>query len=364
MRVLITGICGYVGSRIAARFHESISGVRIIGLDNLSRPGAESNLAQLQRLGASVVRGDVRSSADLRALPDVDWVIDCAANPAVTAGTGVAGSCTPEQLLEHNLTGTLHLLEYCRSRRAGLILLSTSRVYSITSLLRIPLRETASRLEVATPLPADLTGVSEHGIAEDHATTPPISLYGASKLASEVVALEYGEAFGFPVRINRCGVIGGPGQLGHAFQGIFSFWVSCCALARPLRYIGFGGSGKQVRDCVTAEDVAELLLLQIADPDRQADRIVNVGGGRGGALSLCEMTAICEEFFGHTINVERSDETRPYDIPYFVTDTRRAEQAWGWQPSASGEEIIIALCRWSTQNLELVRSLLGEGCVK
>jgi len=359
MRILITGICGYVGSRFAARFAEALPGVQIVGMDNLSRRGTESNLPALKRLGADVRHGDLRVASDLRALPAADWVVDCAANPTVLAGVHASSGCTAEQLVEHNLLGTLHVLEYCRQHKAGLILLSTSRVYSIDALCHLPLVETATRFELASPLPPGLAGCSEHGIAEEFSTAAPISLYGATKLASEVMAADYAHAFGFPLWINRCGVIGGPGQLGKIDQGIFSFWVYSCALGRPLRYIGFGGAGLQVRDCVTAEDVAELVLRQMHDPDRDAPRVLNVGGGRQGAMSLAEITRVCESRFGRRIDVQSTAENRPYDIPYYVTDARRAARAWDWQPTQTADEIVGRLCQWTVDNLEFVRGLLA-----
>jgi CDP-paratose 2-epimerase len=311
-------------------------------------------------LGAELFHGDVRFASDLRALPGVDWVIDAAANPTVIAGVTQAGGCTPEQLLQHNLVATLNVLEYCRQHGAGLNLLSTSRVYSIETLSAIPLRETHTRLEVMSPIPSHITGFSEQGVSEEFSTAAPISIYGATKLASEVLALEYGSAFGFPVWTNRCGVIGGPGQLGKIDQGIFSFWVYSCALGRPLRYIGFGGSGKQVRDCVTAEDVAELVLRQVRDPSRQARRIINLGGGTLGSMSLLEITQVCEKYFKRKISVESSRETRPYDIPYYVTNTSQAKKDWDWQPTNTAEDIVWQLCDWTSNNLDFVRYLLGS----
>ncbi|MBN1641296.1 MAG: NAD-dependent epimerase/dehydratase family protein [Anaerolineae bacterium] len=357
MRVLITGICGYVGSRIARRLVESVPGVSVYGIDSLARRGSETNLQPLQDLGVRVAHGDIRLASDVEALPGaMDWVIDCAANPAVMAGLDREGQNTSRRLVEHNLLGTAHILEYCRQRNAGLVLLSSSRVYSIEALRRVPLREGVTRFEPDPDAQDQVAGFSERGVSESFSTAAPISLYGATKLASEVLALEYGEAFGFPVRVNRCGVIGGPGQFGRADQGILAFWVYSCLLGRPLTYIGYGGSGKQVRDCVLAEDVADLVLMQMRDPHNPTDRVTNVGGGVQGALSLREMTALCEAFLGRTVQVGREEQERPYDIPYFVTDCDRARRGWGWKPSCTGREIVLRLCEWTADHTELVQA--------
>ena len=359
MRVLITGACGYVGSRVATCLAQCMPDVRLYGIDNLSRRGSELNLQFLKQLGMQTVHGDIRLASDINGLPDgIDWVIDCAANPSVTAGLGAADKCTSRQLVEHNLVGTTHVLEYCRERSTGFILLSTSRVYSIPELCRIPLRETPTRFEPVPGSSEDIPGFTERGVSEEFPTAGPISLYGATKLASEILALEYGAAFGFPVWVNRCGVIGGPGQFGRIDQGICSFWVYSLALGHPLKYIGYSGSGKQVRDCVLADDVASLIALQVRDASRPVDRILNVGGGLQGALSLREMTEICVSYFGRHAEVGQDQTNRPYDIPYFVTDSAKAFDSWGWEPSHSGREIILQLCEWTSANLELVRTLM------
>ena len=91
-----------------------------------------------------------------------------------------------------------------------------------------------------------------------------MSLYGATKLASEQLALEYGSTYGFPVWVNRCGVLAGAGQFGRADQGIFAYWVNSWLRERPLRYIGFGGHGHQVRDCLHPADLVPLIERQMA----------------------------------------------------------------------------------------------------
>ena len=220
MKVLITGICGFAGSSIANTLIESHSNLQIFGLDNFSRKGSELNISDLANQGINLIRGDIRSQSDIDALPKADWVIDCAANPSVLAG--LDGQSSSRQLMEHNLSGTINLLEYCKNHKAGLILLSTSRVYSASELAALPVESSGQRFELNN---CDVTGVSKSGISENFPTSAPLSLYGASKLASETLILEYGECFDFPVWINRCGVLAGAGQFGKADQGIFSFWI-------------------------------------------------------------------------------------------------------------------------------------------
>lgn len=335
MKILLTGCAGFAGFTLAKGLLHADSSLELLGLDNLSRPGAERNAEGLRELGVNLTRGDVRLASDVEALPDANWVIDCSANPSVLAG--VDGQASSRQLLEHNLLGTINLLEYCKARKAGLILLSTSRVYSARDLAAIPVSERDGQYALAEDLSAP--GVTPQGIAEDFPTTAPISLYGASKLASEALILEYAEAFGFPVWINRCGVLAGAGQFGKADQGIFSFWIHSFREKRPLKYVGFGGSGLQVRDALHPRDLASLLLRQMQEPGREAPRVLNLGGGPANATSLRKLSAWCEERFGPN-EVTASEEERPYDAPWIVMDSTRAEEAWNWKPQTSLKVIL------------------------
>src|SRR6185436_16095182 len=166
------------------------------------------------------------------------------------------------QLIEHNLSGTINLLELAKDWRSGLIILSTSRVYSLRELAAIPVQVKGDRF-VPDLKEKRLMGLSAQGVAEEFSTEPPLSLYGASKRASELLALEYGAAFDLPVFINRCGVLAGAGQFGKIDQGIFSFWIHSYCHKRPLKYIGFGGEGYQVRDCLDARDLLPLVHQQM-----------------------------------------------------------------------------------------------------
>lgn len=334
MRILITGICGFVGSTLARALLAERPGLELHGIDNLGREGAHLNLAPLRALGVVIVHGDLRLSSDLDNLPACDAVIDCAAEASVLAGTAASG-CSPAQLVGHNLGGTLHLLEYCRRHRAALVLLSTSRVYSIPPLAALPVvvhRGAFAPDPAAVAAGALPAGISAAGIAETFSTEPPVSLYGATKRASETMALEYGHSFGFPVWINRCGVLAGAGQFGRADQGIFSFWIREWASRRPLRHIGFDGLGHQVRDCLHPADLAPLVLAQLdAGADAARPRTVNLAGGAAQAMSLRQLGAWCTQRLGPHL-VASDPAPRPHDLPWIVLDSSLAAAAWGWRP--------------------------------
>ncbi|MBS0664273.1 MAG: NAD-dependent epimerase/dehydratase family protein [Verrucomicrobia bacterium] len=337
MKILISGVCGFVGSTLARALVQSGRGHQVTGFDNFIRPGSESNRAELKALGVKLFHGDLRAASDLETLPPCDWVVDAAANPSVLAG--VDGKTSSRQLVEHNLAGTVNLLEYCKQHRAGFILLSTSRVYSIAPLaaLAVEAVDGAFRPGRGAALPAGLTAA---GVDESFSTLAPISLYGSTKLASEALALEYGETFHLPVFINRCGVLAGAGQFGRPDQGIFAYWVNSHLRRRPLKYIGFGGQGHQVRDCLHPRDLAPVLEQQFSAPKlAAADRVANFSGGAASAMSLRQLTDWCAARFGpHPVAADPAP--RPFDIPWIILDHAKATRLWKWTPQTPTPKIL------------------------
>jgi CDP-paratose 2-epimerase len=345
MRILITGACGFVGSEIALQLALRLPNARLVGIDNLSRSGSETNRPRLQAAGVPVIHGDVRSLSDLESIGAADWVIDAAANPSVLAG--VDGRTTSRQLVEHNLIGTLNTLEYCKTRSAGLVLLSTSRVYSIRALTALPLavRDRAFGPDTDSEWPA---GASPAGISESFSTAGPVSLYGATKLASETIAVEYGDAFDLPVVIDRCGVLAGAGQFGTAEQGIFSYWVRAWASGRQLAYHGFDGTGYQVRDALHATDLADLIERQLR-AGSDASGLWTAGGGASNAMSLAQLSAWCSERFGpRDVGAERTH--RKWDAPWLVMDSSRTADRFEWSPTVSVNRILDEIAEHHTSH--------------
>ena len=351
MRILLTGICGFVGSTLARGLRQGWADWEIVGLDNFVRAGSETNRRALRQAGVKLFHGDVRNPSDLETLPRCDWIIEAAANPSVLAG--VDGKTSSRQLIEHNLVGTINMLELAKQWRCGFTMLSTSRVYSIHALAAIPVETAADRFvpraqapepgPTAQP-PAEiddtprttqhaprLPGFSSQGIGEAFSTEPPLSLYGSSKRASELLACEYAASFGLPVSVLRCGVLAGAGQFGKIDQGIFSYWIHAWRGKRPLKYIGFNGTGLQVRDCLHARDLLPLVAQQIQSPRLDAPRVLNVSGGSSQSASLRQLSAWCAERFGtHAVTAEARE--RPFDVPWLVLDSSLAARTWGWKP--------------------------------
>lgn len=352
MRILITGGAGFVGSHLAASFKLESGNCEVVALDNLKRRGSELNLSKLKKLGITFCHGDIRNISDLEDLPgSFDAVIEASAEPSVLSG--LHGS--PSYAIDTNLKGTLNCLEFVRRRSKALIFLSTSRVYSIQSLKDIPLEETESRFVLTKgKLPAGVTG---RGVSERFPTNSARSIYGATKLASEIMIQEYEYAYGLPAIINRCGVICGPGQFGKPDQGVFVLWMLHHYFGWPLTYTGFGGSGKQVRDLLHPDDLYSLIKLQLNDIHNHSGQIFNVGGGNSGAISLRELTTLCEQVFGRRVVLSQVRTTHPMDIPYYVSDCEYVAEQFQWKAKAQPLEIVQSVRDWISQNENQLREL-------
>lgn len=352
MRVLVTGGAGFVGSHLGLAFKES--GADVVCFDNLRRRGSELNLRRFAARGVHFVHGDIRSPSDLEALDGAfDVMVEASAEPSVLAGLG----STPTYLLETNLFGTVHCLEFARRRVGAVIFLSTSRVYSIEPLRSLAVNEAATRLELAAGQPHP--GASERGIAESFRTDLPRSLYGASKLASELLVQEYAASFGLRAIINRCGVIAGAGQFGKVDQGVFTLWVANHFFGKPLKYTGFGGTGKQVRDLLHPSDLFELIERQLAVIDGHSGQVFNVGGGLAGSTSLSELTATCVAEVGRTVPLASDTTTNAVDIPFYVSDNAKVASAFDWSPKRSVRDIVHDIHSWLQRDEAELRAIFG-----
>jgi CDP-paratose 2-epimerase len=298
------------------------------------------------------VHGDVRNPEDLQlSAPSFDLILECSAEPSVLAGY----SDTPDYVIATNLVGTVNCLELARRIGADMIFLSTSRVYPIAALDAIATAETDTRfVAIAEQM---LTGVSVDGITETFPLDGVRSLYGATKLCSELLIAEYGAMYGLRYVINRCSVLTGPWQMGKVDQGVFALWVAAHRFGRELSYIGWGGSGKQVRDLLHVDDLAELLDIQLTRFDDLAGNTFNVGGGPGCSLSLLETTRLCEEITSRTVPIHAVPESRPADMRWYVTDNRRVTDATGWRPRRTPRDILTAIDAWLLDQAPTIRHL-------
>jgi len=343
-RVLITGGAGFIGASVAIGLAGRHSDWEVLALDNLRRRGSELNLPRLREAGVSFHHGDVRELEDLLALGDVDALIECSAEPSVMAGVG--GS--PDYVVQTNLIGACNCLELARRSQAQFVFLSTSRVYPVAALEGLVYRESETRLELEDEQP--VAGASSRGIAESFPLEGARTLYGATKLSAELLIGEYAAGYELNTVINRCGVVAGPWQMGKVDQGVFTYWMLAHHFKRPLSYIGFGGTGKQVRDLLHVQDLLELVDEQVNDPARWAGATINVGGGREYSLSLRETTELCRQITGRTVEVRASAEDRPGDIPIYISDCTRLHELTGWRARRGPVEILTDIHAWIAQH--------------
>jgi len=351
MKLLITGGAGFVGNALARHF--AARGDDVVVLDNLHRRGSECNVPALVASGVRFVHGDVRQPADLAALEgNFDVLIEASAEPSVLAGT----NASPRYVLETNLVGALNCLEFARERCAGLLFLSTSRVYSIAALTGLPLAENGTRLELAQGV--QLPGAGHAGIREDFAHDTQRSYYGSSKLAAELLCQEYAAHSGLNVIVDRCGVIAGPGQFGKTDQGVFTLWVARHHFGRALKYTGFGGKGLQVRDLLHPQDLCDLVQAQLANMSALSGQVFNVGGGRAGSVSLNEYTALCRDATGRSTQIDSDPATNAVDIPWYITDHSRVTTATGWRPKRTPRDIVRDIASWVRANESTLSDLI------
>lgn len=344
--ILITGGAGFVGTNLA---HALLSeGHRVVLYDNLSRAGVEENWDWLREAHGEQVRlaqEDVRDPDALRhAAQGAGQVFHFAAQVAVTSSL-----VNPLHDFEVNARGTLNLLEALRGMPdpPPTVFTSTNKVYG--GLEDVPLRCRAERYE-----PADAK-LRAQGISE----TRPLdfhSPYGCSKGAADQYVIDYARTYGLPAVVFRMSCIYGPHQFGTEDQG----WVAHFVIsALEGKAVTLYGDGMQVRDVLYAGDLVHALRLAQAQIGRLSGQAYNIGGGAANTLSLRGLLAMLEELHGAAPPVTTED-WRPGDQRYYVSDTRKFENATGWRAHVSVADGIARLSRWLCEARGLHPHLLGD----
>jgi len=353
MRVLVTGGAGFIGSHICLALKRAVSGADVIAFDNLRRRGSELALARLRAGGVMFVHGDVRSPDDIEAVGPVDALVECSAEPSVHAGYGAS----PGYVVQTNLLGLVNCLDHLRRHGGDLLFLSTSRVYPIAELRALPLQQTGERF----CLPPELSGAgwSAAGIAERFPLAGSRSLYGATKLAAELLIEEYAALYGLRTVIDRCGVVAGPWQMGKVDQGFVALWLARHVYGGRLAYSGFGGEGRQVRDVLHVADLCDLVVEQLANVALHAGPARNVGGGASHSTSLSQLTEQCRRVTGTAVAIGCDPVTRAADIPYYVSDCAELALRTNWQPRRAIAELLDDVHRWLVDERRLLEPLFA-----
>ena len=340
-KILVTGTGGLIGSEAAKSWLSQ--GYKIIGIDNNSRKeffGDKGDVSSVighlsQNLNYTHYSIDIRdrTSVDqliLSELPNI--IVHCAAQPSHDRAAAI-----PFADFDTNAVGTFNLLEAARRHVPDVtfVHVSTTKVYGDAPNF-LDLEEKETRYDYKD-------SEYENGISEsmsiDQCTH---SLFGASKVAADICAQEYGRYFGMNVGVFRGGCLTGPQHAGVELHGFLSYIIKCAATGTP--YTIFGYKGKQVRDQIHCADVISAFETYIQNPKPGA--VYNIGGGKENAASVLEVINILEKNHGMKLNYTLSDENRVGDHICYYTDMSRFKADYPtWKIKHSLEDIIDEMVR-------------------
>ncbi|MEQ1826443.1 MAG: NAD-dependent epimerase/dehydratase family protein [Pirellula sp.] len=317
--LLVTGSSGLIGSEVCTSF--SSKGWKIHGLDNNQRavffgPQGDTRWNQL-RLGREIPgyehhEVDIRDRDGIMALVKrlrPNAIVHTAAQPSHDRAAAI-----PFDDFDTNAVGTFNLLEAVRQAcpESPFVHMSTNKVYGDRP-NTIELKELETRWDYADPIYA-------HGIAEDFSIDQSKhSLFGASKVAADIVVQEYGRYFNMPTCCLRGGCLTGPNHSGVELHGFLSYLVKCNLEGREYRVFGY--KGKQVRDNIHSEDVAKFMEAFIDGP--RCAEVYNLGGGKPNSCSILEAFKIAESFTGREQKYTYVDENRIGDHICYYSDLRK-----------------------------------------
>jgi len=332
MKILITGGCGFVGTNIALFL--SKKKYKVQSLDNLSRKGSRYNLSLLKKNNIKNYNLDIAKYNKIKKLPKYDLIIDCCAEAAVEVSRKQI-----DKVINTNLTGTLNILKKVKKDNSKIIFLSSSRVYPINSLNKIIKNKNIKKTLSVNKM-----------INEMENTQGAKSIYGLTKLTSEMFVEEFSYAFNVKYLINRCGVISGPLQFGKQDQGFVSLWIWSHINKIKLDYIGYGGYGNQIRDVLHINDLCELISIQIKKFNQINNKLFTVGGSKKSYTSLKNLTAICEKITKNKIKIGKKTKTSIYDIPYYITNNNYVSKTYKWKPKKNIYNVVKDTYIWLSNN--------------
>ena len=352
IKIMIAGGCGFIGSSLANFLINKYSNSKIYILDNLMRLGSEVNLKRLRNDRLIFLKEDLSNQASFNNLPSCDIFIDAAADPSVLSGI----DSSVLKLINNNFITTINAIEWCVKVKCKFLFLSTSRVYPIKKLDGISYTESPTRFEWMEN--QNIKGLSDEGINESFPMNGYRSFYGSSKYSSELFIHEYGKYKNLEYIINRCSMVAGPWQMGKIDQGIVTYWLASHIFKKELRYMGYFGSGKQVRDILHINDLCNLIDLQINNWSKVNSQIFNIGGGRENSLSLLELTKLVNQITGIHLPIFKDKNKRNGDIRIFITDSKKVKNILGWEPSLNTKTIVNDTFKWIIDNKNVLESIL------
>jgi CDP-paratose 2-epimerase len=347
MKTLVTGSSGLIGSEVSIFFARQ--GCAIHGVDNNQRAaffGPQGDTRWNQERLKKSIPGFVHHELDIRDRQGVldlvasvkpDIIIHTAAQPSHDRAAAI-----PFDDFDTNAVGTLNLLEAARRTcpESPFVHMSTNKVYGDKP-NTIRLKELETRWDYDDP-------AYEHGIAEDFSIDQSKhSLFGASKVAADVMVQEYGRYFNMPSCCLRGGCLTGPNHSGVELHGFLSYLVKCNLEGREYKVFGY--QGKQVRDNIHSEDVARF-MWEFCKAPRVAE-VYNLGGGKQNSCSILEAFQIAESFTGKKQVYSYVDQNRIGDHICYYSDLRKMKSHYpGWDITISLEETIRQIVEaWKTR---------------
>jgi len=337
-KLLITGSSGLIGSEVCHYFSREL-GYEIHGVDNNQRAvffGPQGDTRWNQQRLQKDLKGFIHHELDIRDRQGVldlvaqvkpDAIVHTAAQPSHDRAAAI-----PFDDFDTNAVGTLNMLEAARRacHEAPFVHMSTNKVYGDRP-NTIALKELETRWDYADPAYA-------HGISEDFSIDQSKhSLFGASKVAADVIVQEYGRYFNMPTCCLRGGCLTGPNHSGVELHGFLSYLVKCNLEGKEYRVFGY--KGKQVRDNIHSLDVARFMAAFVQAP--RVAEVYNLGGGKENSCSILEAFAIAEKFTGKKQQYTYVDENRIGDHICYYSDLRKMKAHYpGWDLTQSLEETI------------------------
>ncbi len=337
MKILITGGCGFVGSNLALFLKKK--GFTVHTLDNLTRKGSKYNSNLLKKQKIKNYKINISNIKKIKSLPKYDLILDCCAEAAVEISKNDF-----DKVINTNLIGTINILKKSKNDKSKIIFISSSRIYPLEEMNKIiKNKNLKSKIKISKMF------------SEKDKIIGPKTIYGLTKLCSEMLIEEFSYAYQLKYLINRCGVISGPLQFGKQDQGFVSLWIWRHLNKKKLSYIGYGGYGNQIRDVLHIDDLSELILLQIKNINKINNKLFTVGGSKTSYTSLSQLTKLCQKITGNKIKMGKVSKTSSYDIPYYLSDNTHVSNTYRWKPKRNINQVVMDTFLWLKKNKPIIK---------
>ena len=337
MKILITGGCGFVGSNLALFLKKK--GFTVHTLDNLTRKGSKYNSNLLKKQKIKNYKINISNIKKIKSLPKYDLILDCCAEAAVEISKNDF-----DKVINTNLIGTINILKKSKNDKSKIIFISSSRIYPLEEMNKvIKNKNLKSKIKISKMF------------SEKDKIIGPKTIYGLTKLCSEMLIEEFSYAYKLKYLINRCGVISGPLQFGKQDQGFVSLWIWRHLNKKKLSYIGYGGYGNQIRDVLHIDDLNELILLQIKNINKINNKLFTVGGSKTSYTSLSQLTKLCQKITGNKIKMGKVSKTSSYDIPYYLSDNTHVSNTYRWKPKRNINQVVMDTFLWLKKNKPIIK---------